>query len=256
LLESIAAGARVDAVVVALIGERGREAEAWLHRIDRRTTIVCATADRSAGERVRAAEIAMAQACFVRERGLHALLIFDSLARYAAALRERAVALGEPVGGGGYPPTVWAEMSRFLESAGNCERGSVTVLATILVDGDEERDPVCVNARAALDGHVALSPSLARAGRFPAIDVLASTSRLLGAVVDEGHRADAATVRLALARIAASEDLRLAGMGARDDPELARLAETERALDAFLRQSEPQPAAATRAALRDLAAMM
>lgn len=256
LLESIAAAASVDTVIIALIGERGREAEAWLQRLDRRTTVVCATADRSAGERVRAAEIAIAQACFLRERGLHVVLIVDSLARYAGALRERAVALGEPVGRAGFPPTVWAEIGGFLESAGNCVSGSVTLLATILVDGDEERDPVCVNARAALDGHITLSQALANAGRFPAIDVLASASRTFGAVADVAHRADAAIVRRALAQLAASEDLRAAGVVDRDDPETSRLAQAERALERFLRQTEPQSGVATRAALRELALML
>ena len=256
LLEGIAAAAGVDVVVIALIGERGREAQAWLQRLDRRTTVVCATIDRSAGERVRAAEIALAQACFLRERGLHVLLILDSLARYAGALRERAVALGEPIGRAGYPPTVWAEIGGFLESAGNCVGGSVTLLATILVDGDEERDPVCVNARAALDGHIMLSQALAHAGRFPAIDVLASASRTFGAVADAAHRADAAAVRRALARLAASQDLRAAGVVDRDDPETSRQAQVERALDAFLRQTEPQSGASTREALRELARML
>ena len=256
LLQSLAGDGDADAVVVGLVGERGREAEAWLRRIDRRSTLICATADRSAAERVRAADVAMAHACFMRERGLHVLLILDSLARYAAALRERASALGEPAGRGGYPASVWSEFGRFLESGGNATRGSVTLMATVLVDGDEERDPVCGNARAALDGHLTLSPSLARAGHFPAIDVLASTSRTMACVVDAQHLADARAVRRALAQLAATAELRAAGFGERDDPDFARLADLERALEAFLRQDEPERAAATRAKLRGLAASM
>ncbi len=256
LLEMLAAGRCFDAVVIGLVGERGREAEAWLRRIDRRSTVICATADRSAAERVRSAEVTMAQACSLRERGFHVLLILDSLARYAAALRERASALGEPPGRGGYPASVWSEFGRFLESAGNYAHGSVTLVATVLVDGDEERDPVCVNARAALDGHLTLSPSLARAGRFPAIDVLASTSRTMCAVVDARHRDSAAAVRGGLARLAATEDFRAAGLSDRDDPEFARTAEVERALEAFLRQGDLERPDATRAALHGLAALM
>lgn len=257
LLESIARGSAADAVVIGLVGERGREAEKWLRRIDRRSTLVCATADRSAAERVRAAELAMAHACFMRERGLDVLLILDSLARYATALRERASALGEPAGRGGYAPSVWSEFSRFLEAAGNAERGSVTLVATVLVDGDEERDPVCVNSRAALDGHVTISPALARAGRFPAIDVLGSASRTMAAVADAEHLTDARAVRQALAQLAATEELRAAGLGDRDDPEFGRLVAIEQALEVFLRQDDgPADPAATLAALRGLAASM
>jgi len=256
LLETLARGSDADAVVVGLVGERGREAEMWLRRIERRSTLVCATADRSAAERVRAAELAMAHACFLRERGFDVLLILDSLARYAAALRERASALGEPAGRGGYPSSLWSEFSRFLESAGNAARGSVTLVATVLVDGDEERDPVCVNARAALDGHVMLSAALARAGRFPAIDVPASASRTMASVVDSEHLADAQTVRRALAGLASTEEIRTAGLVDRDDPEWTRLAEIERALETFLRQDNPADPATTRAELRGLVAAM
>ena len=108
LLEAIVAGSHADAVVVALIGERGREAETWLRRIGPRTTLVCATSDRSAAERVRAAAFAFAQAGLLRARGLHVLLVLDSLARTAAAARELAIARGEPLGRGGYPPSVVA----------------------------------------------------------------------------------------------------------------------------------------------------
>jgi len=149
--------------------------------------IVCATSDRGAAERVRAAELAMAQAVALRARGLHVVLILDSLARYAAALRELRVASGEPVGRGGYPPTVFAALARLLERAGNAQGGSVTAIATVLVDGVDEREPVADAARAILDGHVTLSDELARRGHYPAIDILRSTSRTMREIVAPEH---------------------------------------------------------------------
>ena len=118
LLEQLVAGSRADATVVALIGERGREAERWLRAIGTRTSIVCATSDRSAAERLAAAGLAFAQAAALRSRGLHVLLVLDSLARVAAAARDVAIALGEPVGRAGFPPSVVARQARLLECAG------------------------------------------------------------------------------------------------------------------------------------------
>lgn len=254
LLETIAAGAAGDAVVVGLVGERGREAATWLDRLDGRTTIVCATSDRSAPERVRAAELAMAQAVALRDRGLHVVLILDSLARYVAALRETRVALGEAVGRGGYPPAVFAELARFLERAGTAPRGSITLLATVLSDGGDEREPLGDAARSLLDGHIVLSPEIARAGRFPAIDVLASTSRTMHDVVDPGHAAAAAVVRDALARLHASADARAVGLGSlEDDPALAAAVACEPALRAFLEQRGAAAAGETRDGLFALA---
>lgn len=236
LLETIAAGARGDAIVIALVGERGREAQAWLARADRRTTIVCATSDRSAAERVRAADVAMTQAAYLRDRGARVLLVVDSLARYAAALREVRVGLGEPVGRGGYPPAVWAELAKFLERAGNANGGSITMLATVLSDGAEEREPLGDAARSLLDGHIVLSSALARAQHFPAIDVVASTSRTMAGIVSAEHARGAAAVRTALARLAATSEARSLGLTGPDDPELAAAVGAEKALEAFLCQ--------------------
>ncbi len=256
LLESIASGSRADAVVLALIGERGREAQRWFERLDPRTLAICATSDRSAAERVRAAEVALAHASSLRARGLHVLLIVDSLARYAAALRELRSALGEPVGRGGYPPAVWAEMARYLEGAGNAGGGSITLVATVLSDGDDEREPLSEAARSLLDGHIVLSSELARAGRFPAIDVLSSTSRTMGDVVAAEHARDAARVRAALALLAQTSDARAVGLLERPDPALAVALDSETAIAAFLRQAEPHAFASTRADLRAVAAQL
>jgi type III secretion protein N (ATPase) len=256
LLETIAAGGRGDAVVVALVGERGREAQAWCERIDRRTTIVCATSDRSASERVRAADVAMTQAQRLRDAGLHVVLIVDSLARYAGALREQRSGCAEPVGRGGYPASVWAELARYLERAGNGRHGSITLLATVLSDGADEREPLSEAARSLLDGHVALSSALAQAGHFPAIDVLQSASRTMAAVVSSAHGTDARRVRAALALLAQTQDARAFGLATDGDPALRSAVRAEAALGAFLRQREPSAPQETVRSLRSLAALV
>ncbi len=255
LLESIVAGARADAVVLALVGERGREAQAWFARIDARTTIVCATSDRGAAERARAAEVAMAQAEALRARGLDVLLVVDSVARYVAALREQRVAVGESVGRGGYPPSVWADLARYLERAGNGATGSITLLGTVLSDGGDEREPLSDAARSLLDGHVVLSSALARAGHFPAIDVLASASRTMGDVVTAAHADDARIVRAALSVLAETRDARELGLGVAT-ASVARAVAAEPALLAYLRRSERSASCVPAVELRALAASL
>jgi type III secretion protein N (ATPase) len=241
LLEAIVAGAQADACVVALIGERGREAERWLRRTGPRTTVVCATADRSAAERVRAAELAFAQSVELRSLGLHVLLVLDSLARVAAAARDVALARGEFPGRAGFPPSVSALQARLLERAGATAAGSVTLVATVLSEGPSEHDPVAEAARAALDGHIVLSRRLADAGWFPAIDLPASASRTMPDVAASGHRRAAGALRAALAALDGARDARALGLDpAAGDPHLARAIAAERAIAAFLQQA-PEP---------------
>jgi FliI/YscN family ATPase len=235
LLESIVAGAHADAVVLALVGERGREAQRWIGRLNARTTIVCATSDRSVLERVRAAELAMNHACVLREQGCDVLLVVDSLARYVAALRERRGGLGEPSGRGGYPPGVWFDLAGYVERAGITRTGSVTLVATVLSDGADDREPLSEAARSLLDGHVALSLDLARAGRFPAIDVLASTSRTMSDCASPEHARDAARVRGALAYLADSKDAREMGLAAATDSHALSAVAGEPTIESFLR---------------------
>jgi type III secretion protein N (ATPase) len=249
LMRAIAARAQADTVVVGLIGERGREAEAWIRTRSARTTVVCATGDRAAAERVRAAEIAFAQADAMRERGLHVLLVMDSIARYAGALRELAVASGEPVGRAGFPAGVFAQLARTLERAGPTHTGSISLLATVLDDGDA-RDPISDAARSMLDGHVVLSSMLAQAGHFPAIDVPASSSRTMDAVASPEHAHLASRARGALAWLDRTREAREFGIAASGGLGDAGAA-AEAALNAFLRQdSQPSNPAATLAALR------
>lgn len=236
LLHLLVQAAYADAVVVGLIGERGREAEEWIRLRPRHASIVCATSDRSAAQRVHAARVAVAQADALRSRGLHVLLVLDSLARFAAALREVALAAGESVGRGGYPPSVFGDLARLVEVPGVAGRGSITLVATVLSDGDE-RDPISDAARSLLDGHIALSPKLAHAGRFPAIDVLASASRTMGQVVNEAHEDDARLVRRGVASLAQTEDARSLGMMPADEF-AQRAVAAEAQLEAFLRQGK------------------
>jgi len=252
LLENVVAWSSAEAVVVGLVGERGREARRWIDARPKHATIVCATSDRPATERARAAMLAAAAAASLRERGLHVLFVLDSLARVAAAWREIFVAAGESVGRGGYPPRVFAELARLVEVAGITRSGSITLVATVLSDGDE-RDPVSDAARSLLDGHIVLSAPLAQAGRFPAIDPLLSASRTMSAVASPAHVRAAACVRGALALLERSADARRVGIEPVDD--LARRAiDAEPRIETFLRQVDrPASPVETFAALTQLA---
>lgn len=252
LLETIVDGAAADAVVIALVGERAREAQSWIARINAHTSIVCATSDRSAAERICAADVAIAHATALASRGLHVLVILDSLARYAAALREVAVSAGESSGRAGYPPSVFASLARLVERCGAFRSGSITLLATVLSDGDE-RDPVSEAARSLLDGHVQLSTKLAHAGRFPAIDVLASASRTMDAVIDEQHAKTARRLRSALAALESVADARSLGIEP-SDPAIGTAIAVESRIEGFLRQSRtPVPAAEVLRMAREIA---
>ena len=233
LVEALVRGAGADAVVVGLIGERGAEAAAWMQRISPHATIVCSPSDRSPSERVRAAHVALAQASQLRRRGLNVLVVLDSLARFALAAREIALRNGEAVGRGGYPPSVFAEMTRLLERGGNVGGGSITLVATVLSDGPDDREPLSDGARAALDGHIVLSAKLARRGLFPAIDVAASASRTMDAAVSAGHRRSARIVRRAIAALDATRELRDLGFS-HTDRHLERAVALQERIEAFI----------------------
>jgi type III secretion protein N (ATPase) len=210
LLGDIVRGTDADAVVVALIGERGREVREFVERQlgpegRQRTVVVAATSDRAAMERVKAAHVATTIAEFFRDRGGHVLLLMDSITRFARAQREIGLAAGEPATRRGFPPSLFAALPRLLERTGPTERGSITAIYTILVEGDLRLDPVAEEVQAILDGHVILSSELARRNHFPAIDVLRSRSRLMDTVVPPEHRADAVRIRELLARYAEVE---------------------------------------------------
>lgn len=234
LIESIVESCAADAIVVALIGERGREAQRWIELRSERATVVCATSDRPPDERLVAAHVAVAHASALRERGLHVVLVLDSLARAAAASREIGAAAGESTGRGGYPPSVFAELARLVEVAGTLREGSITLIATVVHDGDN-RDPVSEAARSLLDGHIQLSVRLAETGRFPAVEVLGSSSRTMDSVVDDTHLRAARRLRHALALLDRIEDARALGIEPVDRAALAAIA-AEGRLESFLRQ--------------------
>lgn len=204
LLASLARGSSADAVVFALIGERGRELKEFLdHELDdelkARTILVCATSDRSSMERSRAAFTATAIAEGLRDQGKSVLLLVDSLTRFARAQREIGLAAGEPPAKGGFPPSVYTMLPRLIERAGKTYKGSITAIYTILMEGDSMSDPIADEAKSLLDGHIVLSRKLAEKAHYPAIDVLMSLSRTMGNVVDENHAKTASHVRGLLA---------------------------------------------------------
>jgi len=190
LLGMMARYTKADVVVVGLIGERGREVQEFIeHNLGeaglRRAVVVAAPADNSPLLRLQGAAYATALAEYFRDQGRHVLLIMDSLTRYAMAQREIALAIGEPPATKGYPPSVFARLPALVERAGNGApgAGSITAFYTVLTEGDDQQDPIADAARAILDGHVVLSRALAESGHYPAIDVEASISRVMSAIV-------------------------------------------------------------------------
>jgi len=242
LLGMLARSADADVIVVGLVGERGREVREFVERDLgnglSRSVVVVATADESPLVRVRAGMAATAVAEFFRDQGKRVLLLIDSLSRVAMAQREIGLAAGEPPTSRGYPPSVFAMIPRLAERAGNAEgRGSITAMYTVLAEGDDLTDPVVDASRATLDGHIVLSRSLAMAGHFPAVDVLASVSRVMNDVVTPDHRALARRVRDVLAAYKEAADLievgaYASGTNPRVDAALRCITE----VNAFLRQ--------------------
>ncbi|MFI4916993.1 MAG: FliI/YscN family ATPase [Phycisphaerales bacterium JB060] len=217
LLGQITRQTDADVVVVALIGERGREVREFIEdalgeRGLDRSVVVCATADESPLVRARAARSACAVAEHFRDRGHSVLLVMDSLTRYAHALRQIGLAAGEPPASRGYTPSVFAHMATLLERAGAVELpggrvGSITGLYTVLVEGDDFNEPVSDAVRGVLDGHLLLSRELATRGHYPAVDVLGSVSRLAMRLMDPEHASARGLVIRLLAAYAKSEDL-------------------------------------------------
>ena len=202
LLGMLASGSDADVVVLALIGERGREVREFLEHMlgpkaRERSVVVVATSDRPALERLKAAATATTIAEYFRDQGKRVLLLVDSLTRYARAVREIALAAGEPIVGGNYPPSLYARLPRLLERAGPARLGSITAFYTVLME--DKADALAEEVRSLLDGHIVLSRKLAEANHFPAIDVLASISRVMHQITSQPHREAAARLRKLLA---------------------------------------------------------
>ncbi|MCR4419885.1 MAG: flagellar protein export ATPase FliI [Clostridia bacterium] len=242
LLGMIARHSRADVNVIALIGERGREVLDFLERDlgpqgRERSVVVVATSDRPALVRVKGALVATAIAEFFRDQGAQVMLMMDSLTRLAMAQREVGLAVGEPPTARGYTPSVFALLPQLLERAGQTEKGSITGLYTVLVDGDDFNEPISDAARAILDGHIVLSRRLANRNHFPAIEVTASVSRLMGEVASPEHREAAGRLRELLAAYEQVEDLINIGAYQKgSNARVDRAVEKHEAIMSFLRQ--------------------
>lgn len=242
LMGMLVKGADVDVTVVALIGERGREVREFLERElgeegMRRAVIVCATSDKSAVERCKAAYVATSIAEYFRDQGLRVLLLMDSVTRFARAQREIGLAAGEPPTRRGFPPSVFAMLPKLMERAGTSDKGSITALYTVLVEGDDMTEPVADETRSILDGHIILSRKLGAANHYPAIDVLASASRVMNALIDPEHKAAAARVRELMAKYQEIELLLKVGEYKKGADRTADIAiERHAAIQAFLKQ--------------------
>lgn len=242
LLGMMARSTQADVNVIALLGERGREVREFIEDSLgeeglRRSVVVAVTSDQAALSRVKGAFVAMAIAEYFRDHGKDVLLMMDSVTRMAMAQREIGLAVGEPPTTRGYTPSVFSLLPRLLERAGPGEKGTITGLFTVLVDGDDMNEPVADAVRGILDGHIVLSRRLAQEGHFPAIDVLQSVSRLMPKLVTANHLQAAETARKMLADYARSEDLIRVGAYAKGaDPATDRAIKARDPLRQFLQQ--------------------
>lgn len=242
LLGMLARNTEADVNVIALIGERGREVLDFIEESLgeeglARSVLVVATSDKSSLVRLKSAYVATAIAESFRDEGRKVLLMMDSVTRFARAQREVGLAIGEPPARAGFPPSVFATLPRLLERTGNSDRGSITAVYTVLVEGDDMTEPVADEVRSILDGHIILTRQLAQRGHYPAIDVLKSASRVMTAVATPDHLADASRLRELLAAYEKNRDLILIGAYQRGadrlvDEAIARVGD----LDGFLRQ--------------------
>lgn len=212
LMGMVARGTAADVNVIALIGERGREVREFLERDLgpeglARSVVVVATSDQPALVRVRGALVATAIAEFFRDAGKDVLLMMDSVTRFAMAQREVGLTAGEPPATKGYPPSTFALLPKLLERAGPAEKGTITGMYTVLVDGDDLNDPVADALRSILDGHIVLARRLAERNHYPAVDVLASVSRVMNEVTDSSQQQAAGAIRDLLSAHREAEDL-------------------------------------------------
>jgi ATP synthase in type III secretion protein N len=242
LLGMLARNTEADVNVISLIGERGREVldfveESLGEEGLARSVLVVATSDQPSLVRLKSAYVATAVAEYFRDQGKRVLLMMDSVTRFARAQREVGLAIGEPPARGGFPPSVFAILPRLLERTGNSDKGSITALYTVLVEGDDMTEPVADEVRSILDGHIILTRELGARGHYPAIDVLKSASRVMNAVTGERHLEAARRLRELLAAYEKNRDLILIGAYQRGSDALV-----DRAIDqigdveAFLRQ--------------------
>lgn len=260
LMGMICRGTQAQVNVVALVGERGREVRDFVEQQlgpegMKRSVIVVSTSDEAPALRVRACFHAIAIAEFFRDQGLDVLFMMDSLTRLAMAQRQLGLAAGEPPTAKGYPPSTFALLPRLLERAGRTQRGSITGVYTVLVEGDEIGEPLADAVRGILDGHIWLSRGLANRGHFPAIDVLQSVSRVADDVTPEPQRKASRLVRRVLATWNDIEDLvNIGAYAAGASTEYDVAVRTRSAVTSFLQQgrTELSPLAKSQQALQEL----
>ena len=212
LMGMFARNTQADINVIALIGERGREVREFIERDlgpegMKRSVMVVATSDKPALIRKKAAMTATAIAEYFRDQGKDVLLMMDSLTRFSMAQREIGLASGEPPVSRGYPPSVYSEMPQLLERAGRSDKGSITGLYTVLVDGDDFNEPIADTARSILDGHIVLDRKIAHSNHYPAIDILQSISRVMSSIVTDEHKKASGRLNNVLATYREAEDL-------------------------------------------------
>ncbi len=242
LLSSIIKGCSADVCVLALIGERGREVREFIeHDLGeegkKKAVLVVSTSDRSSMERLKAAYTATAIAEYFRDQQKKVLLMMDSVTRFGRAQREIGLAAGEPPTRRGFPPSVFSTLPKLMERAGNSDKGSITALYTVLVEGDDMTEPIADETRSILDGHIILSRKLASANHYPAIDVQQSVSRVMNAIVSKEQKQDAQILRKILAKYAEVELLVQIGEYKKgSDPETDFALGKINAVNSFLKQ--------------------
>ena len=262
LLGMMAKYTEAEVVVVGLIGERGREVREFIEKYLgaeglRKAVVVVETSDRWPRLRIKGAMATTTIAEYFRDQGLRVLLLMDSITRVCHALREVGLSLGEPPATRGYPPSVFATLPKLLERAGNSDKGSITALYTVLVEGDDHTEPVSDTARSILDGHLLLTRKIAARHHYPALDVLGSISRVMPDVVESEHYQDAAQIKEWLAAYAEAEDLISVGAYVKGTrPAVDTALERLPAINEFLRQrlDETSSLAETRRRLHQLTA--
>jgi ATP synthase in type III secretion protein N len=248
LLAAIIRNTEAEIIVLALIGERGREVREFIEKDLgeeglKKSVLVIATSDRASMERLKAAYVATAVAEYFRDQGKRVLLMMDSVTRFARAQREIGLAAGEPPTRRGFPPSVFATLPRLMERAGQSDKGSITGLYTVLVEGDDMTEPVADETRGILDGHIILSRRLAAQNHYPAIDVLASVSRVMTMIVPKEHVAAAGKLRQLLAKYSEVEMLiKLGEYKPGGDPITDEAVKKIDAINAFLRQGTHEKA--------------
>jgi flagellum-specific ATP synthase len=259
LIGMMARGTAADLTVLALVGERGREVGEFLELLGeeglRRAVVMVSTSDQSPLLRLRAALAATAVAEYFASLGRNVLLVVDSLTRFAMAQREIGLAAGEPPTAKGYTPSVLNMLARLAERAGNFSQGSITAFYTVLMEGDDQQDPVVDTVRSLLDGHVVLDRNLALRSHYPPISVLDSLSRLMPSLVSDQHLTKAKALRMLLAAYARSEDLiRIGAYQKGSDPVLDSAIANLPAVNGFLQQ-KPQDLCTFSAAATQLTAL-